>query len=180
MTNAKIVFGKAHQELFLEIKEWMLRMGLEKGMEPENKLLSQRPRGFTQDFPNLVIMEGDDIDDKLSSDAKDWWLKHSPPSEPNGEIKVLITVQIYDGEKKKFIILHKWLRGQETASQTVIIESTGLPKEFDDWKTTHWVVKGAPFTIRFEDIFSRPKVGEECDFVLDEERLITLPFAWWK
>lgn len=129
-------------------------------------------------FQPCVIEAGNSQSSPRLLKDKNWWFDKPPPNRPRGDVTIVIIIKVYFSSK--CIHFEQWDRGQEFASQTVIIKpSPAFSVDREDWQT-HWVVDGAPLKIRFEDVFLLSKEGQECDFVLDEGHLAKLAISCWR
>jgi len=186
----------AHNWLFLEIWEWVVKLGLKEDCQPvgastyeatgnrkkegDSGIRPDPPRKYGNSFPTLAIETGNSQSYPRLLKDKDWWFDNSPPSMPQGDVKVVIIIKVDSSSKR--ILLEQWHRSHESASQRVIIKPNS-EKAFsikkEDWQT-HWVVEGASFKINFEDIFLRPKKRRERHFILNEQDLAKLAIFCWQ
>lgn len=149
-------------------------------LQADLMLRPKQPRPSDEDFPTLVFMMGQAEDYPALCKQKDLWFESSPPDGPQGDVKVVILITTH--WQSRHTVLEQWHRGQETASQRVVVKpnpeaidvievSRKTELEFEDIRPL-WIIEGAPLEIKFEDMYLRPKERKQRDFSLTEEWIV--------
>jgi hypothetical protein len=143
------------------------------------------PRWTEDHFPTVLIEAG--VNKMLLRMEKDWWFTNSQPDQPQGDIKIVLLINV-DGPAKS-ISIELWDRDHpQSPSQTVTIsphpeEPLSMevkPPRTQPFEDSRWVVKGAPIEIPFERVFLRPKKDGETGLVIAEPALIMIARKCWQ
>ncbi|KAK5657547.1 hypothetical protein OQA88_3120 [Cercophora sp. LCS_1] len=148
-----------------------------KKKEGDSGLKPNPPRSSGNQFPALVIEAGNSQSLRLLHKDKDWWFDNSPPDQPQGRVKIVLLIKVYNGTKR--VGIEQWYRSHQSPSQIVMITPhPHKPFSLDD--SSYWVVEGAPMVIPFEDVFLRPTQGQETNIVLTDNFFAGLAMQCWQ
>jgi hypothetical protein len=130
-------------------------------------------------FPTLVHECGNSQSVRALRKAKDWWFDNSSPTDPHGDVKVVLLTKVFRGRKE--LVIEQWHRDRASASAVVSVKPHPEKEFVADIPVNmeHWVVEGGPMRIAFEDVFLRDKSGHETDLVLTDEILVTYAVMVW-
>lgn len=185
----------AHLHLFLKIFSVLDRMGLlgkffatgsttfkgtgTKQKQGDSGLRPDPPRWAGNHYPTLVIEAGNTESFPQLYKDRDWWFDNSPPNLPQGDVKMVFLIKVF--EQTKRIVVEQWHRSfyQSPTAQVEIKPHPQKPFSLHD--NSHWVVQGtAPMVISFQEVFLRPAQGEETDIVLTEDFFAEWAMGCWK
>jgi len=187
------VHETAHLELFLEIQNIIVRMGLKrncrstgsaefkdtgtKNKQGDSGLRPNPPRSAGNRFPTLVIEAGDSESLPRLYEDRDWWFDNSSPTLPQGDVKIVLLIKVYLQTKR--IVIEQWHRSfyQSPSARVEIKPHPRKPFSLDD--NSCWIVEG-PMVIPFQDVFLRPAQGQETDIILTEDFLADLAMFCWQ
>ncbi|KAK3363899.1 hypothetical protein B0T25DRAFT_576363 [Lasiosphaeria hispida] len=181
----------AHLCLSLNIHDILVMMGLRnkyvpvgsstyKGIgtrqkEGDSGLRPDPPRSAGNQFPTLIIEAGNSESLSQLHKNKDWWFDNSPPNQPQGDVRIVLLIMVYRPTKR--IVVEQWHRSSSPSATVVITPHPHKP--FSLYDSSHWVVKGAPMVIPFQDVFLRPTNGGETDIILTEASFANMGMQCW-
>jgi len=150
-----------------------------KQKQGDSGLRPDPPRWAGNHYPTLVIEAGNTESFPQLHKDRDWWFDNSPPNLPQGDVKMVFLIMVF--EQTKRIVVEQWHRSF-SQSPTAQVEIKPHPqKPFSLHDSSHWVVQGtAPMVISFQEVFLRPAQGEETDIVLTEDFFAEWAMGCWK
>ncbi|KAK5657199.1 hypothetical protein OQA88_3257 [Cercophora sp. LCS_1] len=184
----------AHLLLFRKIEHMIFQMGLADNYIPtgsaeykgtgtkkkqgDSGLLPRPPRWAANHYPTLVIEAGNSESLPRLHKDKDWWFNNSPPNLPQGDVRVVLLIKVYPQTKR--IIVEQWHCSLRQSPSTTVIIKQHPRKPFSLHDSSHWVVEGAPMVIPFQEVFLRPKQGQDTDIILTNEFFADMAVKCWE
>ena len=158
----KPVYEDAHLQLFLKIFSLLDRLfdkfvatgpAEYKGIGTKKKrgdsgIRPKPPRRSGKHYPTLVIEAGNSESLPRLHKDRDWWFDNSPPNQPEGDVKTVLLIKVY--EKTNRVVVAQWHRSFYQYPTAEIVIAPHPDKPFSVHDSSHWVVQGAPLVISFQ------------------------------
>lgn len=135
-------------------------------------------RSNSGDWPSFVIEAGlSELLQRLRCDAQ-WWISHS-----GGQVRIVLLIKV--NKAHKHVMIEKWVPRQQPTTRTSPrfarpLHPTKITTITIDQSGTPAVIAGAPLTLEFNEIFSRPAIPPvEKDIVFTRQDLDTWAKAIW-